>query len=156
MTTHLIHKNKLVCQSVSNGDTVTSVYEDTSCMECRHTNRLAFPFFISTCAGVDCNREIHCRGLCRTHYSYLRKGKWPIEKILNHSIVGSEERSAYFDDVIFLLDAGENPGKIAERLGKSVRTISKLAYRRDMPEIARIFDREAKRQKRAVGGVTRI
>ena len=155
MTTHLIRQNKLVCHSVSSGDTITRVYEDTSCMECRHTNQTYFPFFTSTCAGVDCNREIHCRGLCRTHYSHLRKGKWPIEKILNHHIPEPGERSAYFDDVIFLLEAGEHPGKISERLGKPLMTISKLAYRRDRPEIGRIFDREAKKHRRAVDGVTR-
>ena len=155
MTTHLLRQNRLVCHSVSNGDTITSVYEDTNCRECRHTIRLFFPFSPSTCAGVDCNRKIYCKGLCRTHYDYLQKDRWPIDKVLNYRILEPGERSAYFDDVIFLLEAGENPVKISERLGKSLMAISQLAYRRDKPEIGRLFDREAKKQKRAVDAVMR-
>lgn len=53
------------------------------------------------------------------------------------------------EDASELLAAGESPVQVARRLDTTVGALSRQLYRRGHPELARIFSREAKRQRRA-------
>lgn len=63
-----------------------------------------------------------------------------------------QRREAQRDDVLFLLEQGASPAEVADRLNTTASALARTMYRQGLHEVAQLFDREARRARRASRG----
>lgn len=62
--------------------------------------------------------------------------------------IRSAGEEAVIEDIVFMIDMGEWPERVASRTGRNPAALARLLYRHNRPELAREFELFAKRAKR--------